>query len=109
MSYGYVYILANLGGRFPVLYTGVTSDLEQRMWQHRTATTGFVSRYNVRTLVHLEVIGAIDDAIAREKRIKGWTRAKKIALIREHNPTWRNLEKHGSREPEGVLRPSSSE
>ena len=87
----YVYILANLNGRRPVLYVGVTNDLERRLAEHRQATNGFVSRYRVTTLVYFEVTADIHAAIAREKRIKGWTRARKIALIRTQNPTWRDL------------------
>jgi len=89
MKRGYVYILA---GESAVLYTGVTSKLDTRMIQHRRKMTpGFTKRYNVTRLVYWESFADIRDAIAREKQIKGWLRAKKIALIESTNPSWRDL------------------
>jgi len=85
----WVYLLAS---RSRVLYVGVTSHLEQRIHQHKTgAVIGFTSRYAVNQLVFLEECGRIEDAIAREKQIKGWSRAKKIALIEMENPEWVDL------------------
>jgi putative endonuclease len=87
----YVYILAN---RTRVLYTGVTNNLERRISQHKNGITpGFTSQYNVTRLVYYETFSSIRDAIAREKQIKGWLRAKKIALIESVNPKWEDLSK----------------
>ena len=85
----YVYILAN---RSRTLYTGVTSNLARRLYQHRSGLiAGFTGRYAVHRLVHVETATSPRDAIAREKQIKRWTRAKKIALIEAANPTWEDL------------------
>jgi putative endonuclease len=71
---------------------GVTSDLIQRVWQHKNdAVDGFTKRYGVHTLVWYEVHETMQTAIAREKAIKEWKRAWKIAVIQEMNPTWRDL------------------
>ena len=91
----YVDILANLKGRRPVLYVGVTNNLDRRLSEHLLGTSGFVSRYRVTTLVYFEVTVDSHAAIEREKRLKGWTRARKIALIRTQNPTWRDLASGG--------------
>ena len=85
-----VYILAS--GHYGTLYVGVTSDLMKRLWQHRHgATPGFASRYRVYRLVHFEMFGEMEYAIAREKRIKNWRREWKINLINGENPEWRDL------------------
>lgn len=85
----YVYIMASASR---VLYTGVTSDLERRVWEHKTKqVVGFTEKYNVTRLVYFEKFGRIEDAIAREKEIKGWLRRKKIALIESQNGTWKDL------------------
>jgi putative endonuclease len=85
----YVYILASHTG---VLYVGVTNDLERRLFEHRQGVgSAFTSRYRVTRLVFFEAFDTAVDAIAAEKRIKGWSRAKKIALIREGNPSMRDL------------------
>ncbi len=85
----HVYVLAS---HSRVLYVGVTSDLAKRVWQHKQkAIPGFTSRYNVDRLVLCEEIGDALAAIAREKQIKGWLRAKKVALIEADNPAWRDL------------------
>ncbi len=85
----YVYILANLAR---TLYVGVTSNLEARLFQHKhKVTPGFTSRYGIDHLVHWEEYPYINDAIGREKQIKGWLRAKKVALIESMNPEWRDL------------------
>ena len=86
---GFAYIVAS---RSMVLYTGVTSDLEKRVWQHKKkAIRGFTSRYNVDRLMHYEFYETIEAAIAREKQIKGWLRKKKLALIAEMNPGFVDL------------------
>ncbi len=86
----YTYIATNNGNT--VLYTGVTNDLTRRMDEHiRKVVPGFTSRYNVQKLIWLEEFGAPDEAIAAEKRIKGWKREKKLALIRESNPRFFDL------------------
>ena len=85
-----VYILANR--RQGTLYTGVTSNLAQRIFQHRGgATPGFATRYGCNRLVFYEAYERMDEAIAREKQIKGGSRAKKIALIETINPEWKDL------------------
>ncbi|MFP3921707.1 MAG: GIY-YIG nuclease family protein [Dichotomicrobium sp.] len=84
------YILANR--RHGTLYTGVSSDLVQRIHQHKTGITkGFAWRYGCDRLVHFELFDSIADAIAREKQIKSGSRAKKTALIEAHNPDWADL------------------
>ena len=85
-----VYLLAS--GFHGALYTGVTSDLLGRTWQHREGITkGFTWRYRVKRLVWFEVHETMDDAIRREKSIKRWHRQWKIELIEAENPTWRDL------------------
>ncbi len=86
----WVYILANeIGG---TLYVGVTSDLVRRIYEHRTdASEGFSRRYAVHRLVYFEQFDQIEFAIRREKRLKKWTRAWKIALIEKLNPNWTDL------------------
>ena len=90
MRSAYVYILASKSG---VLYVGVTSSLGERVRQHRlkSSSGSFSARYNVHRLVHWEEFGNIRHAIRREKEIKGWSRAKRVALIESRNPTWRDL------------------
>ena len=85
----YVYIMAN---RTRMLYTGVTNNLERRVYEHKNRiTTGFTSKYNLNRLVYYESYFQVRDAIAREKQIKGWLRTKKIALIQSLNPEWKDL------------------
>ncbi len=86
----YVYLLTNKVNT--VLYTGVTSDLKKRVWQHKEKLVdGFAKKYRVDKLVYYEVFADIRDAIAREKQIKGGSRQKKIDLIEGLNPEWRDL------------------
>jgi putative endonuclease len=81
----YVYVLASR--RYGTLYTGITSDLPDRVFQHKNGLlSGFTSRYGVHNLVWFEMHGDVNDAIAREKQIKGWNRAWKIRLIEKGNP-----------------------
>ncbi len=85
----YVYIVASPSR---TIYTGVTNDLERRMWQHKQqAVKGFTADYGVTRLVWFEEYRMIDDAIAREKQIKGWRREKKLTLVEVENPKWRDL------------------
>ena len=85
-----VYLLAS--SRNGTLYAGVTSDLVQRIWQHKNdLVEGFTKRYRVHTLVWYEVCGTMEAAIAREKAIKEWKRSWKIKLIEESNPEWLDL------------------
>jgi putative endonuclease len=85
----FVYIMAS---RSRVLYVGVTNDLQRRVWEHKNhAVAGFTDRYNVTRLVYFEEGASAIDAIAREKQIKGWRRAKKVALIESMNPAWADL------------------
>lgn len=85
----YVYIMAS---RTKVLYTGVTNNLERRVWEHRNKSIkGFTSKYNVNRLVYFDETDDIGDAITYEKKIKGWLRIKKIRLIEENNPNWLDL------------------
>ncbi len=87
----FVYLLTNAGRT--VLYIGMTSDLEGRLYEHRTGAlpTSFTSRYRVDRLVYYEGYGEVLAAIAREKQLKGWTRVKKEALIATMNPRWEDL------------------
>jgi putative endonuclease len=85
-----VYILASKPNG--VLYTGVTSDLWSRMYDHVTgAFEGFTKKYGVKTLVYYEMHDTMDAAIRREKRIKEWQRAWKVRLINSFNPEWRDM------------------
>jgi putative endonuclease len=74
------------------LYVGVTSNLEQRVQQHKQKLIpGFTAKYNITQLIYYEETSDVLTAIAREKTIKGWLRAKKIALIESANPKWLDL------------------
>ena len=85
-----VYILTNSAST--VLYTGVTGDLPKRVFEHKNhLVPGFTSRFNVHRLVYYEVGGDIFGAMEREKAIKAGSRRKKMALIDQFNPTWRDL------------------
>ena len=85
-----VYMLASK--RNGTLYVGVTSDLVQRVWQHRSELAeGFTKRYGVHRLVWYEVHETMESAILREMALKKWNREWKIRLIQETNPTWKDL------------------
>ena len=85
----FVYILSS---KSKTLYTGVTNNLERRVYEHKhKLIPGFTSRYNISRLVYFEATSDIRAAIAREKQIKGWTRSKKVALIEAMNPEWHDL------------------
>ena len=86
----YVYILASK--RNGTLYIGVTSDLIQRIWQHKEGVVeGFTKKYNVKTLVYYEQHGCAESAIHQEKRLKEWQRNWKLDLIEKFNPDWDDL------------------
>ena len=85
-----VYIMAS--NREGTLYTGVTADLPRRAFEHREgAVAGFTRRYACKNLVWYESYERMDEAIAREKQIKGGSRARKLALIERLNPDWKDL------------------
>jgi putative endonuclease len=84
-----IYILAS--GRNGTLYVGVTSNLAKRIDEHRRSTDGFTARYKVHTLVYAEVCDTMEQAIVREKQIKGGSRKKKLELIEGINPLWKDL------------------
>jgi putative endonuclease len=85
-----VYILASK--RNGTLYTGVTSDITRRAWEHRTGQIeGFTKHYGVHRLVFAEFHESMADAIVRAKRMKKWRRAWKLELIEADNPSWRDL------------------
>jgi putative endonuclease len=87
---GYVYILSNYTDK--VLYTGVTSNLAKRVYEHKAKMVeGFTKKYNVDKLIYYEVLDDIESAIDREKRIKAGSRKKKIDLIKSMNPTYKDL------------------
>ena len=86
----YVYILSNWDDS--VLYIGVTDDLARRLYEHQNhLVDGFSYKYNVNKLVYYEHTSDVRSAIAREKQLKGWTRAKKNTLIQKTNPDWKDL------------------
>ena len=91
MSHDYfVYVLTDKGRK--TLYIGVTNDLQKRLWEHRNPEkASFSQQYHCILLVYHEHFGEALDAIAREKQLKGWRRAKKIALIETMNPRWEDL------------------
>ena len=85
----YVYVMTNSNR---TLYVGVTNHLERRVYQHKhKLTPGFTSRYSLDKLVWFAETNDVREAIAYEKRIKGWTRARKVVLVEETNPEWEDL------------------
>ncbi len=90
MKQSYIYIITNKNNT--VLYTGVTSDLVKRMYQHKSKTfKGFASKYNCEKLVYFETFNSIEMTIEREKQIKKYKRYKKIDLIEKENSEWKDL------------------
>lgn len=84
------YIISNQS--HSTIYVGVTSDIVQRMAQHRNRQFGgFSARYNLTQLLHFEEFGSMAEAIAREKQIKSWSRKRKDDLISSNNPSWKDL------------------
>ena len=99
-----VYILSRLSG---TLYVGITSELRQRMWEHkRHVFEGFTAAYEVDRLMYWESFQLVQQAIAREKQLKGWTRQKKIALFSKSNPSWKDLSREWFREEIHRVKPT---
>ncbi|MGD0282464.1 MAG: GIY-YIG nuclease family protein [Dissulfurispiraceae bacterium] len=89
-KYFYVYIMTNAHNT--VLYTGVTSDLKRRCYEHKEKLVeGFTKKYNITKLVFYEVFRDVYTAIAKEKQLKGGSRAKKLNMIHSMNPEWKDL------------------
>jgi putative endonuclease len=89
MKIYHVYILTN---RSKTLYVGMTNDLQRRVSEHKARQGSvFTTKYNIDRLIYFEETGDVREAIAREKQIKSWSRAKKLALIASMNPEWRDL------------------
>ena len=85
----FVYIMANASKR---VYTSMTNSLRRRVREHKlTLTPGFAAKYNITRLVYFESFEDVRNAIEREKQIKAWTRAKRLALIESANPKWDDL------------------
>lgn len=92
MSASKTYLVYIMASRSKTLYTGITSGLERRVYQHKKhLVPGFTAKYRIERLVYFEIHGDVGTAIAREKQIKAWTRAKRVALIESQNPTWLDL------------------
>ncbi len=90
MNNYYVYMMASQ--RNGTLYTGMTSDLKKRVWEHKEGVMdGFTKEYAVHHLVYYEIHHDVNEAIKREKRLKRWERDWKLALIEKDNPQWRDL------------------
>ncbi len=86
----YVYMTTNKSNR--VIYTGVTSDLIKRIYEHKEKLVdGFTKKYCATKLIYYEISDSIESAIARERQIKGWVRQKKVNLITSANPEWKDL------------------
>ncbi len=89
-KYYYIYIITNYEEN--VLYTGVTNDLQRRIYEHKNKSLkGFSSKYNLKKLVYYEMFINVEEAILREKQIKGGSRQKKVDLINKFNPQWVDL------------------
>ncbi len=102
MHNNFVYLMSNFTRT--VLYTGVTSDLRRRVFEHKHGLrSGFTQAYHVNALVYYEPAADITDAIRREKQIKGWTRAKKNALVETMNPRWVDLSEGWEEQESGVV------
>ena len=89
MKQYYVYIMTN---NSRTLYIGITSDITKRVYEHKNKLVeGFTKKYNIDRLVYYEVTNDVNAAITREKQLKKWRREKKVKLIEEFNPEWRDL------------------
>jgi putative endonuclease len=89
MKQYFVYIMTN---KSRTLYTGVTNNLERRVYEHKNKLIpGFTSKYNIDRLVYFEETSDVTSAIAREKQIKGWLRSRKISIVESLNPNWTDL------------------
>jgi putative endonuclease len=85
----YVYIMSNKTG---TIYTGITSNLERRVYEHKNGLVdGFTKKYNITRLIYFEETGDVQTALAREKEIKKWRRSKKLDLVRGVNPKFEDL------------------
>ena len=84
-----VYIMASATGR--ALYIGITTDISRRLLEHRTGRVAHTAKYKINRLIYVEHHETAPDAIVREKQLKGWRRSKKIFLINQANPDWRDL------------------
>lgn len=101
----YVYIMASISG---TIYVGMTNDIERRVFEHKVGLNeGFTKKYKCKKLVYYFEVGEIVEAIALEKRIKGWSRKKKEDLIRSQNSTWKDLAQDWFR-PEDLVPPVTS-
>jgi len=81
-----------MSNRSKTLYTGVTNNLQRRVYEHKQKIVkGFTKKYNLTVLVYYEITSDVRSAISREKQIKGWLRGKKVALIQSMNPHWKDL------------------
>ncbi len=90
MAGGWVYIITNKPNG--TLYVGVTSNIARRAWEHKEGVVdGFTKKYGLKRLIYIEPHDDIRDAIQREKVIKHWTRSRKLRLVDETNPSWRDL------------------
>ncbi|MEO5719305.1 MAG: GIY-YIG nuclease family protein [Chthoniobacterales bacterium] len=107
MNAYYLYMMTNRSR--VVLYTGVTNDLERRVWEHQHGSVkGFTERYRLRLLVYHETYHDIRQAIDREKEIKGWRRSKKNTLVETLNPKWNDLSSTLDRQREIPRRPAAA-
>ena len=89
MKQYYVYIMSSISG---VLYIGITSNLQKRVWEHKNKLVeGFTKKYNIEKLVYFEQTEDVNSALAREKQLKNWKREWKIELIKKANPEWKDL------------------
>ena len=94
MNKYYVYILTSKTNS--VMYVGVTNDLNRRLYEHKNGLVdGFTKKYNIHKLVYCEETQCVEEAIAREKQIKGWKREKKNQLVESVNPNWIDLSDEG--------------
>ena len=94
----YVYIMTN---KSRTLYTGMTNNLMRRVYEHKhKLVKGFTEKYNIQFLVYYESTSSVHAALEREKQIKGWLRANKIALIDSMNPQWKDLSEEWFVQPE---------
>jgi putative endonuclease len=85
----HVYLMTSKSG---TLYVGMTNNTEKMIYEHKNKLiSGFAKKYNITRLVHFETFGDVRSAIGREKAIKGWLRKKKIQLVSENNPEWKDL------------------
>jgi len=90
MKHYYVYIVTNI--KNTVLYIGITSNLQKRIWEHKTKTVkGFTQKYNANKLVYYEIFDDPENAIKREKRLKYWRRQWKNELVETQNANWKDL------------------